>query len=615
MTISQEEREKRDNFAGVVIQLSVDMLSREGIELEGIEYDAEQFRIMLGDSFWNLENLYREYEFCGDNEAKQSIIFKQIDLIKATLEPEDYSDFESVRERLFPSIRDRLLAVASFFDEPVSLADGDDAVPKILHQQLAEHYVTMLAIDRETTMSYASQDMLDGWGKSFEEAFEVCMINLASISTEPFECVADGVYLSSWHDSYDTSRLLLTEKIRSECEVRGDYLAFMPNRDHLFITGSDDIAGIKMVLEYCDEISQWPRAMLMVPLILDGRGWSVFDPPRSHRCYFDIRRQVIGTEYEVYGSTQEALQNALTDDVYVATFNVYKKENSDDLHSACVWSVRSLLPRCEWVTFVEVAEDSDDGQIVGMARWEDVATVLGASFVPAFSYPPRYLVEALLDRKILDSVKLHPGFVDDEIMSFAPDNDEKRRPFLEVITEARERYISKYRKLIETSSKLPSSAPEVIFATPEAEEHLIGGITRADFIEKREDGIHVTYQTAPNVSIEPTEYWLNDGQKLMLKPFAWNDVEIHCDRFDFRAPAFSSWCTRWLDPNEHFSQDEYGLSGVVHSVTKPQLQEDIAYFSVDFGSAPVEAFESLMDALYNSGVKLVVVRSSWNKAP
>ncbi|MCA9802148.1 MAG: hypothetical protein KC777_09185, partial [Cyanobacteria bacterium HKST-UBA02] len=153
MTISQEEREKRDTFAGVVIQLSVDMLSREGIELEGIEYDAEQFRIVLGDSFWNLENLYQEYEFCGDNEAKQSVIFKQIDLIKATLEPEDYSDFESVRERLFPSIRDRLLAVASIFDEPVSLSDGDDAVPKILHRPLAEHYVTMLAIDRETTMS------------------------------------------------------------------------------------------------------------------------------------------------------------------------------------------------------------------------------------------------------------------------------------------------------------------------------------------------------------------------------------------------------------------------------------------------------------------------------
>jgi len=49
------------------------------------------------------------------------------------------------------------------------------------------------------------------------------------------------------------------------------------------------------------------------------------------------------------------------------------------------------------------------------------------------------------------------------------------------------------------------------------------------------------------------------------------------------------------------------LSGVVHFMSDPELQGDRYDISLDLGSAPVETFESLLDALVLVGAKSVEI--------
>src|SRR5436853_346163 len=62
-------------------------------------------------------------------------------------------------------------------------------------------------------------------------------VSFASLQNEGGE----GVYISATGDNYDASRLMMLDLVR-KMPVRGDYIAMVPNRDTLVITGSDDAA-------------------------------------------------------------------------------------------------------------------------------------------------------------------------------------------------------------------------------------------------------------------------------------------------------------------------------------------------------------------------------------
>ena len=87
------------------------------------------------------------------------------------------------------------------------------------------------------------QSNFDAWGVTFYEALEVAEKPV----TLPLKFIgpqqAKGVYLSAAGDSYDGSRLLLTDLIR-QFHVKGDPIAMIPNRDNLIVAGSDDVEGL-----------------------------------------------------------------------------------------------------------------------------------------------------------------------------------------------------------------------------------------------------------------------------------------------------------------------------------------------------------------------------------
>src|SRR5207244_11409035 len=87
----------------------------------------------------------------------------------------------------------------------------------------------------------------------------------------------------------------------------------------------------------------------------------------------------------------------------------------------------------------------------------------------------------------------------------------------------------------------------------------------------------------------PQTFRLPYGLSLTLQPIAWNAVDFVTTPFDADASEFISWCSRWLDIGEKRKPDRNGFAHVIHAVTPPTREERRCTFTVDFGSASVEA--------------------------
>src|ERR1700733_10109134 len=60
--------------------------------------------------------------------------------------------------------------------------------------------------------------------------------------------IAPGLYEGQWKDSYESSRILLTDLVY-RLSVSGEPVAFIPNRNEFCVTGSHKHVGLKALLK------------------------------------------------------------------------------------------------------------------------------------------------------------------------------------------------------------------------------------------------------------------------------------------------------------------------------------------------------------------------------
>ena len=80
-------------------------------------------------------------------------------------------------------------------------------------------------------------------------------------------------------------------------------------------------------------------------------------------------------------------------------------------------------------------------------------------------------------------------------------------------------------------------------------------------------------------------------------PIAWNGIEFRCVPEHFPEEALVLWGSRWITDESPPLGPQDNLTGIIHSVTEPSLRHSYVEFSVDFGSAPVAAFDELVALL------------------
>jgi hypothetical protein len=356
------------------VEIVVRALEKAG--LEHVDEIAGEFALKVGDgkSTIFLSNIYANY--CSAARKRRPSVLAEFVAAAVSIPslPLIPTDFASAKPGLMPAIRD-----AAYFNimQLMQRKDGKaDPGMEVVTKPLVGGLVVALAYDTERNITSINHESLEKWGVSLEQAFAAAKDNLWE-KTDPGQVAGQGgVYWSQWGDSYDSSRLLLTELIY-RLSVDGDPVAFVPNRNELWLTGSNNSSGLAAILRDGTE-SHFNRGHPLSPdlyVLLDGT-WKVWVPedPSLRDAWMKIKRRRDAIDY----SQQQELLNAIHErenvDLFVASYKIY--ERKDGLaYSACVWTkgVDSSLPRAENIAFMVNPEGGDHFVV----PWEAAAPIVG----------------------------------------------------------------------------------------------------------------------------------------------------------------------------------------------------------------------------------------------
>jgi hypothetical protein len=163
----------------------------------------------------------------------------------------------------------------------------------------------------------------------------------------------------------------------------------------------------------------------------------------------------------------------------------------------------------------------------------------------------------------------------------------------------RDKYIASFHKLwqkLEAEGK--EIGPEVRVEINRPSTHDLYRQYVMDFLERRPDGTIGTVELACD-PIETTVVGLD-----IAGPVSWNAITFACDSSTFNEDDLVGWGNRWIHDESPALGPQDGLTGVIHSASSPEPVGDNIEFSVDFGSAPFEAFEELLAILGDSALSI-----------
>src|SRR5262249_2145724 len=106
---------------------------------------------------------------------------------------------------------------------------------------------------------------------------------------------------------------------------------------------------------------------------------------------------------------------------------------------------------------------------------------------------------------------------------------------------------------------------------------------------------------AANAMTPVRENW--QGLDVTLHPFVWNGLEFRLDGDLADDARLVAWMDKWMDIAEKKPKDKNHLSQIAHNVTQPEKRRAGWSFSVDFGSAPLDAFVELIEVVRATGAK------------
>jgi hypothetical protein len=112
----------------------------------------------------------------------------------------------------------------------------------------------------------------------------------------------------------------------------------------------------------------------------------------------------------------------------------------------------------------------------------------------------------------------------------------------------------------------------------------------------------LTIDTEGMVSFEPVTFNWGDNLRVSLGPFHWQCMVFRMPRRKgTNWQALEAWFWSWFHQDEDGGHDQ--PLGAVHFLSDPAVSGKLVTFETDLGSAPVEAFEELLDAVSTLGLK------------
>lgn len=379
-------------------------LRRAG-DRDDIVYDREEFRLVRPKSknVTNLATIYAEH--CSLPRKDRKAHLRRLAEAFVTAHDELPEDFDEARDQLRPKIWTR----AQFANMSLQQRLEDEPPIEIPLYPLGEHLLSTVVYDLPSSMRTLSNNDFDAWNTSYYEALEAARLNLEE-STLAWARIGDHVHSAMTGDNYDSSRLLLIDRIR-EFDVAGDPIAMVPARDSLLITGSEDVEGLKMMLDLSQQaLTEDPRPLSGIPLRLSENEWDDWLPPEDHPHHEEfvwLAQMFLGQLY----ADQQGLLNAIHEkdglEIFAASFSAVESPETGQKRSYCVWGegVDSMLPETQWIMLpTEAHLEQDDAPSFG-GTWSHVRAVVGDLMQPVPElYPPRWRVREFPSQLQLEQI-------------------------------------------------------------------------------------------------------------------------------------------------------------------------------------------------------------------
>jgi hypothetical protein len=123
--------------------------------------------------------------------------------------------------------------------------------------------------------------------------------------------------------------------------------------------------------------------------------------------------------------------------------------------------------------------------------------------------------------------------------------------------------------------------------------------------EQVRDGLTIESETMPG--FDPFSLRWKHELPVTINPFPWNACPVLLPVVSPDLGPLLEWFDRWFDPEDVKTPGEDELLGVVHSITKTPAQPGSTRLMIDLGSAPVDAFQEMIDAVHAMGVPSVQI--------
>jgi hypothetical protein len=175
---------------------------------------------------------------------------------------------------------------------------------------------------------------------------------------------------------------------------------------------------------------------------------------------------------------------------------------------------------------------------------------------------------------------------------------------MQTLDAGREVYMSAYRQALSKAAKGHDAAvPEVkVEATEEKLRKPYRYYTLDIFCKRAEKSHPIEVNLASANAMAPVrENW--QGLDVTLHPFVWNGLEFRLDGDLADDARLVAWMDKWMDVAEKKPKDRNRFSQIAHNVTQPEKRQAGWTFSVDFGSAPLDAFVELVEVVRATGAK------------
>ena len=369
--------------------IAIDALRAEGYSAP-IQVDQAEFRLLLGDDgkqVFNLNNLYRDY--CRVEKAERKNVVQSY--VKSMMVQEMPKAFADAKARLLPVLRSRSMI------EYVALAVAGEADTAKLPaaQPFSADAAIMLAYDTEHSMMTLTGSSLTEWNVSFDTALAAAIDNLRDSTVSSFDQVAPGLYLSTWNDAYDTSRLLFPD-VLYQLGVGGEPVAMIPTRNRLMVASANDSAAQLTMINAARLFAEEEGRQLSALMYHYVNGRAVEYQPRDAEVaakLAELRRKTLAEDYAGQKDMLEKAHEKSGTDVFVASYQIISSRDTGREASFTVWTedVDTLLPEADLVALVSTAE-LEDGRSgpPKLVAWRDLQAATGAFEQLPDRYPARY---------------------------------------------------------------------------------------------------------------------------------------------------------------------------------------------------------------------------------